>query len=162
MSITAGLAGVKAAVDLARTLRDAAKSGTLKPDEFAGRVGEIYDYIVDSKDALVEAKDEIQELKTRLNALDTRNQIDGDLEHDGYVFWRIHEGGTRTGPYCVYCWRKENILVPLTHKTGTYDANHPSKRYDCVDHGTFLVPTGEAAIKRPVSNCQIRPYAPFG
>ncbi len=47
-------------------MRDAAKAGSLKPDEFAGRVGDIYDYIVDSKYALIEAKDEIQELKAQL------------------------------------------------------------------------------------------------
>lgn len=149
MDITTGLAGLKAAVDLARTLRDAAKSGSLKPDEFAGRVGEIYDYIVDSKDALVEAKDQIQGLKSHIQAVNERKQIDDELEHDGYVFWRNHQDGTRSGPYCVYCWRKESVLIPLTHKPGTYDARHPSRRYDCVSHGLFLVPTGEESRVPP-------------
>jgi len=75
MGIASGLAGLKAAAELTKTLREAAKSGSLKPDEFAGRVGEIYDYIVDSKDALIEAKDEIQDLKNRLQAVTAMRRL---------------------------------------------------------------------------------------
>jgi hypothetical protein len=39
MDIASGLTGLKTAVDLTSALRDAAKCGSLKPDEFAGRVG---------------------------------------------------------------------------------------------------------------------------
>jgi hypothetical protein len=150
MDIVSGLAGLKTAVDLTRVLRDAAKSGSLKPDEFAGRVAEIYDYIVDSKDSLSEAKDEIQDLKSRLSAVEGRSRIDGELVHDGYVYRRNHADGTRSGPYCAYCWTKEDRLVPLTHIQGTFNSyEHPSKRYDCVTHGQFLVPTGDAPRERP-------------
>jgi hypothetical protein len=150
MDIIAGLAGLKTAVELTRDLRDAAKSGSLKSDGFAGRVAEIYDYIVDSKDAVAEAKDQIQELKSRLIALDDKNQIDDELMHDGYVYWRNHVDGGRSGPYCVFCWKKEDRLVPLTHILGTFDPySHPSNRYDCVTHGQFLVPTGDAPRERP-------------
>ena len=75
MSITSGLAGLEAAGDLTKAMRDAAKAGTLKPDEFAGRVGEIYDYIVDSKDALVEAKDEIQDLQSQIKAFNDEKEF---------------------------------------------------------------------------------------
>ncbi len=143
MSITSGLAGLKAAADLTKALRDTAKAGSLKPDEFAGRVGEIYDYIVDSKDALIEAKDEIQQLKAELKARDDGERIERELEHDGYVYWRNDTDGKRAGPYCVFCWKKEDKLVPLTHISGIFGGTHKSKRYDCVTHGVFLVPTGD-------------------
>lgn len=151
MGIVSGLAGLKAAAELTKTLREAAKSGSLKPDEFAGRVGEIYDYIVDSKDALVEAKDQVQDLKNRLNTIEGRSQIADELAHDGYVYWRNHSDGRRSGPYCVFCW-KDGSLVPLTHIPGCLNVyDNPSKRYDCVAHGQFLVPTGEAPrIQQPI------------
>ena len=142
MDITAGLAGLKAAADLTRILRDAAKAGTMKPDEFAGRVGEIYDYIVDSKDALVQAKDKIQELKAKLETISDRQEISNQLAHDGYVYWRKPPEGTTSGPYCVFCWEKEDRLVPLTHIPGTYGA-HASKQYRCFSHGSVLIPTRE-------------------
>jgi len=150
MDIVSGLAGLRTAVELTRALRDAAKSGEMKPDEFAGRVGEIYDYIVDSKDAVVGAKDQIQELKSRLQALDDRKQINAELSHDGQVYWRNHLDGRKSGPYCGFCWTKEDRLVPLTHILGTFNGySHPSKRYDCATHGQFLVPTGEPPRERP-------------
>jgi hypothetical protein len=140
MNIVAGLSGLKAAADLTRTLRDVAKAGQLKPDELAGRIGEIYDYIVDSKDALTDAKDEIQQLKSKLKALDDRRKTDSELQHDGYVFWRKHPDGSQTGPYCPFCWTKEDKLVPLTHIPGEF-GEYRSKQYRCTAHNSVLVPT---------------------
>ena len=159
MSIVSGLAGLKTAVDLTRALRDAAKSGLLKPDEF---VGEIYDYIVDSKDSLADAKDEIQDLKNRLNLVEGRSRIDDELAHDGYVYWRNHSDGRQSGPYCVFCW-KEGSLVPLTHIPGdTFNVyDHPSRRYDCVTHGQFFVPTGEPPREHPRPISRRRTIARF-
>jgi hypothetical protein len=147
MSLATGLSALSAATNLTRSLRDGLKSGTIKGDEISGRIGEIYDNIVDSKDALVEARDEIQQLKTQLSSFNDRRHIDSELHHDGYVYWRKHSDGNTSGPYCVFCWKKENCLVPLTHIPGTYNSAHPSKRYDCVSHGTFLVPTGAPTVR---------------
>jgi hypothetical protein len=66
MSIATGLAGLNAAVALVRSMRDAAKAGTLKPEEFTPRVSEIYDYIVDSKDALVKQRKRFNNSKRSL------------------------------------------------------------------------------------------------
>ena len=52
MSILSGMTGLKAAADLTRMLRDGLKTGQVRGDDIAGRIGEIYDYIVDSKDDL--------------------------------------------------------------------------------------------------------------
>lgn len=118
----------------------------MRPEEIAGRIGEIYDYIVDSKDALVEAKDEIQSLKTKLQIINDRREISNQLTHDGYVYWRKHPDGIRTGPYCVFCWEKEDKLVPLTHIPGTY-GSYASKQYKCCSHGSVLIPTrGPGAV----------------
>jgi hypothetical protein len=73
MEIASGLSALKTAADLTKALRDAAKAGSLKPDEFAGRVAEVYDYISDSKESLLNAqatisqlRDENEKLKTKL------------------------------------------------------------------------------------------------
>ena len=59
MSIAVGLSGIKTTADLVKGFRDGLKAGTVQPDEIAGRIGEIYDYIIDSKEALADAKGEI-------------------------------------------------------------------------------------------------------
>src|SRR5713226_9303946 len=131
MSLATGLSALNAATNLTRSLRERLKSGEIKAEEIIGRIGEIYDHIVDSKDALVEARDEIQDLKSQLQSFNDRKQIHSELHHDGYVYWRKHSDGNTSGPYCVFCW-KEGHLVPLTKIPGTYNSAHPSKRYDCV------------------------------
>jgi len=75
-TIAAGLSGLKAAADMTKALRDGVKAGAFKADEIYGRIGEIYDYIVDSKAALVDAQDENQNLRQELRSLKDA----GDLE----------------------------------------------------------------------------------
>ncbi len=82
MTIAGGLAGLKAAAELTKALRDAAKSGVVKPDEFAGRVSEIYDYIIESRVALADAQEELQNLKYELKALRDTSAIAADLVFD--------------------------------------------------------------------------------
>jgi regulator of replication initiation timing len=118
MNISAGLAGLKAAADLTKSMRDAAKAGTLKPDEFAGRVGEIYDYIIDSKAALVDTQEENIRLREELRSLredsEERNAIKGELVAEDNAYFRIADA-TKTGPYCTACWDNGDRLVRLTN-----------------------------------------------
>lgn len=99
MGIAEGIASVKAAADLAESLREAAKSGALKPDEFVGRVNEIYDYIINSRAALTEAQEEIAELKAGLTAANDDRDFRASLKHDPAGLYR------RQGPHGeeVYC-----------------------------------------------------------
>jgi hypothetical protein len=109
MNIATGLGALKAATDMARILRDRLKSEEVKPDEVAGRIGEIYDYIVDSKDALVDAKDEVQEMKDRLRVMEERLSIREMPFHDG-AYWLRKDDGAEEGPFCPSCWSDGRIL----------------------------------------------------
>jgi hypothetical protein len=133
MNIVAGLSGLKAAADLTKTLRDALKSGTIKPDEIAGRIGEIYDYITDSKAALVDAKEESEALKAELRALkDTRDLADS-LQHDGKVYW-IARGEKWDGPFCSRCWDKDKTIVRLDHQRTRSEDPRLASFWCPVDH----------------------------
>ena len=141
MDIATGLSALNAAIDLTRSLHEKLKSNAIKSDEIAGRIGKIYDHIVDSKDALVGARAEIQYLKDLLQAVNDRKQIESELEHDGRVYWRNHR---TNGPYCPFCWDKDKRLVTLTFihegNFAGYDGVH--RRYDCIVHGQrFFIPT---------------------
>jgi hypothetical protein len=83
MDIASGLAALKTASDLTRFLRDAVKSGGIKDDELSGRIGEIYDYIIDSKAALIDASEEIHNLRSQLLSLNK----DANVFLDGGVNW---------------------------------------------------------------------------
>jgi len=96
MDIAVGLSALKTSTDLLRALREKLKSGEVKGEEVIGRIGEIYDYIVESKDALVDAKDEIYALREKLRA---KNQY----EHRFNVLWRKGDDGKYIGPFCPVC-----------------------------------------------------------
>ncbi len=113
MSIATGLAGLKTATELLRGLRETLKADEVKPDEIAGRVGEIYDYIVDSKDALINAKDEIANLSDELRALQARQDLKDRLRYDGQVWW-LKEGSTEMA-VCPVCYGDKHKILPLTN-----------------------------------------------
>ena len=113
MDIATGLSALKTSTDLLRSLRERLKNGEAKGEEVVGRIGEIYDYIVESKDALVDAKDEIYALKEKLRA---KNQY----EHKFNVLWRKVDDGKYVGPFCPIC-NGEGKEMPLRPAPG-YDA----------------------------------------
>lgn len=107
MDIMAGLGALKAATDLTRSLRDRAKSGEVKPDEIAGRIGEIYDYIVDSKDSLVDAKDTIAALREENRRLKEKLHQKASVSYHEGAIWQKLESGAEDGPFCPSCWTDE-------------------------------------------------------
>ena len=104
MDIASGRSALKTATELTRGLGDRLKSGNVSPDEIAGRIGEIYDYIVDSKDSLVDAKDAIVELRDENRGLKDKLEQKGLVVfHDG-ANWQKAQNGTEDGPFCPSCW----------------------------------------------------------
>src|SRR5712691_4217749 len=96
MDVASGLTALGTAVDLTRALRDAAKAGSIRADEFVGRVAEIYDYIIDSKDALFTAQTRISELQSEIN------EVKSYVFHHS-VCWRTLPDGSEDGPFCPVC-----------------------------------------------------------
>ncbi len=113
MSILAGLSALTAAANLTKTMRDAAKSGTLKPEEFTGRVGEIYDYIIDSKAALVDAQEAMLQLQAKIRAFDDDKEFKSGLEFDPKGYYR-RKGAGGDEFYCSACLDLNNKRSRLT------------------------------------------------
>ncbi len=151
MSLPTALGALKTAADLGTHLRNLLKQNEQLPvNEILARLIEMQDLITDGRSSIIDFQeelmtknDEIRQIKSEIDALNDRKRIDSEMEHDGYVFWRIIDG-KRTGPFCPPCWRRDNTLLPLKHVPGTYGGSHPSRRYDCPFHQVFLVPTGAA------------------
>jgi hypothetical protein len=122
MGIATGLSALKAAADLTRSIRDAAKAGTLKPDEFAGRVAEVYDYIGDSKEALLTAQEEMTQLRVENEKLKTKV-----FHHSAN--WRKLPDGTEDGPFCPVC-SGEGCEMRLTVR-GMVDQTGPFLYLEC-------------------------------
>src|SRR5580658_9457711 len=131
MNIAAGLSGLKAAGEMAKALRDGLKAGQIKPDEIAGRIGEIYDYIIDSKMALVDAQEEISSIKERYRQLESRLEFRDRVKFEGGAQWLLNKDGTRQGPFCPSCWGLNEKLVRPSRGVGE-SAKH--KSFFCSHH----------------------------
>ncbi len=122
MSILGGLSALAAAADLTKTMRDAAKSGAIKPDEFAGRVGEIYDYIIDSKAALVDAQEEMLRLQAEIRAFNDDRDFKAGLEFDSKGYYK-RKGSGRDEFYCSACLDLDNKHSRLTGGARAFSCN---------------------------------------
>lgn len=116
MNILAGMSGLKAAADMTKALRDAIKSGQIKADEIAGRIGEIYDYIIDSKAALLDAQEEMTKLRAEVQALNDEKEFRDGLTYDDAigVYRRSDKAGRRMEIYCAACLDQHNKRIRVT------------------------------------------------
>jgi hypothetical protein len=151
MNILAGLSGLKAAAEMTKALRDGIKVGTIGADELAGRIGEIYDYIIDSKAALVDAKEENEALKAELKALKDIQALAASLQHDGKVYW-IARDDRWDGPFCSRCWDDTGKLVRLDHQR---------VRHDDPQDVSFWCPVDKANITTRMRPTVVPGQAPF-
>jgi hypothetical protein len=119
MSITAGLSSIKTAAEMLKMLRDGLKEGRIQPDEIAGRIGEMYDYIIDSKAALLEVQEELDQLKAEVKELKDKRSLGASLDFDGRVYW-IAKGDKWEGPFCPICWHEKTNLVRLDHQRSQF------------------------------------------
>jgi hypothetical protein len=151
MDLISGLSGLRAAVELTRALRDAAKAGDIKPDEFAGRVGEIYDYIADSKDALIDAKDQIRDLKDEIRKLNAAAEEEQQFQFLHGVYWkpyevRVHDEEFEAinnaekweirwdGPFCPLCKDDIGKIIRLEEQGKAYEGGGPMRAFYCEIH----------------------------
>jgi hypothetical protein len=135
MGIATGLSALKTGTDLLRVLRDRLKSGEVKGEEVIGRIGEIYDYIVDSKDSLVDAKDEIHDLKEKLRvaegkllAADDAAAFKASLKYNesSGVWTRVVDGVSEG--YCGACLNESKRVRLKRSTTGTYSCQYHGYR----------------------------------
>ena len=114
---------------MTRALRDGIKAGQIKGDEIAGRIGEIYDYIIESKDALVGAKEEIQSLKDRLRIVEEQDDFRKGLRFERTRYHRNTEAGEEV--YCSACLDVDGKRVRLGR-------SNENTNYKCEIHGYRL------------------------
>jgi hypothetical protein len=113
MDLAAGIASAKAALDIAKTLKNINKSydeASLKADITA-----LIEKLSDARIALVEAKEGIfdrdREIESLKNAQAERKNL---IKAEGGYLYRLNEGGKPEGfPICPKCDAKDSRLVNL-------------------------------------------------
>jgi hypothetical protein len=124
MNIITGLSGLKSAAEMTKALRDGIKSGQIKADEIAGRIGEIYDYIIDSKAALVDTQEEVQALRAQIQSFNDEKEFRDSLTFDPVGIYRRKAPAGNDELYCSACLDEHNKRVRLT-------GGSPGKGFAC-------------------------------
>ena len=116
--VTAGLSSLKTAADLLKLVRESLKSNEMKQDDLAGKIGEVYDYIIDSKDSLLNAKEQIQNLHEENRGLKAQLKKRTEIKHALGAYWTVDDG-----PFCRLCWELHEKKVRLTSDGSTRTSN---------------------------------------
>jgi hypothetical protein len=66
---------------------------------FTGRIADIYDYIINAKEALIDAKEEVSDLNKRITDLESALARKQSMKMAYGAYW-TKEGG----PFCQLCW----------------------------------------------------------
>jgi hypothetical protein len=98
----------------------------VKGEEVIGRIGEIYHYIVESKDSLIDAKDEIHDLKDKLHTAEAKLRTADDFDaflatltyNEQLGIWKRDLSGV-TEAYCGACLNEGKRVRLSRAKTGT-------------------------------------------
>jgi hypothetical protein len=116
VTIASGLSSLSAAANLVKALREGLKSDQIKSDEIAGRVGEIYDYILDSKEALLNAKDDLGALEKKIRSLEHSADLQKRVRFHDQAVWKVDSSNDgEEGPFCPVCWSLNSKLVRPTY-----------------------------------------------
>ncbi len=143
-TVFSGISATNAGYNLLKVIKERLKSGDVKPDEIAGRIGELYDYIGEAKDSLVNAKEEINNLKDRIRVLESQSKQRGEMKFADFAYWTKDDG-----PFCQLCWDNEDRQVRLQtsdRPLSIYDGPLPE------DMSYYFCLNGHSALAKFVMN----------
>lgn len=145
MSVTAGIAAVKASLELAKLLSDKLDRPDIDVADVRAKVHEMLIHMVNAQVALGDANAEISDLRGRLQDRQREAAIEASLEFGEDLYWRRTADHGFDGPYCPTCWDDDRKLIHLKFVAeGSFPMREGRRRrYDCVLHKTeYFVPVG--------------------
>ena len=110
-AITTGLASVKTAIDIVKTLKNIDHSYDLA--ELKLKTVELMDQLVDVKEKMLDIKEENIQLKERITGLENAIALEDEMTFDGKFYWKGDESEKRDGPYCQSCKDGRGKLIRL-------------------------------------------------
>lgn len=106
-SISAALSSVKAAIGIAKFLKESDFS--LEKAELKLKLADLISALADTKIELVEVQELLIEKDKRITELIDAFEIKGTLIRYGDAFYNSNEEGNPVGvPYCLRCWEIEH------------------------------------------------------
>ncbi|MCC4791199.1 hypothetical protein AB6E39_26000 [Vibrio splendidus] len=112
-TISAALASIKTATDLARIIKDGDKS--LEKAETKYQLAELIISLADAKIELAEVRELIVQKDIELSELRQVLEQKQNMEWDEPYYW-LNIGENKQGPYCPSCYDNNGKLIRLMNK----------------------------------------------
>ncbi|MEJ7609179.1 MAG: hypothetical protein WKF37_23630 [Bryobacteraceae bacterium] len=145
MSITAGLAATKAALDVTKIVMDKLNRPEVNVHDIRAQIQEMLIHVVNAQIALSDAQSAVhsadetnRQLRAEITALKDAQAVRQDLIFGDEVYLRKETNGKLDGPFCPACWDIDGKLVRLKlDYIGNYAGAAQGslcRKYDCIVH----------------------------
>ncbi len=117
-SISAALAGIKSATEIAKLIKDSGAS--LEQAEIKLQLADLISALADAKIEIANIREAVSEKETQINELNKKLEVKENIVwQEPYYF--IVENGNKDGPYCQKCYDSKNLLIRLQGDEGWWE-----------------------------------------
>jgi hypothetical protein len=125
--ISTVLASIKAASDIARTIRESGL--TLEQAEYKLKLAELIDKLVDAKIHIASIQEILLEKEHSMKELEKALEIQGKIAYEPPSYW-LNRGSRREGPFCQQCYDSSRKMIRLQdHHNGAWSCKTCSSTY---------------------------------
>jgi len=146
ISITAALAGIKNAADIAKIIKDSGAS--LEQAEIKLQLADLISALADSKIEIANIREAMSEREAEIINLTKKLEIKDNLEwEEPYYFLQTQD--QKDGPYCQKCYDSKMLLIRLQGDgKGWWECNecknnYTDKNYDDGADSLTITPSNE-------------------
>ncbi|WP_417910672.1 hypothetical protein [Candidatus Electronema sp. PJ] len=127
--ITAALAGVKHASDIAKLIKNSEVS--LEAAEVKLKLADLIDSLADAKVEIAKFKEIISERDEEIQRLKKQLEKDGNMVYEEPYYFLVQENGDKDGPYCQRCYDNDKKLIRLqsAEEKGEWRCNECQNSY---------------------------------
>lgn len=124
-AISAAIASVKNAFDIAKALKAADK--TFEKAETRLEMSKLMDALFEAREKVLDASELLREKDEQIRSLEERLKVKDSLIFKDNSYW-IEKDSGQDGPFCTQCWDMDNKLVRKYHQNRT-------EHWYCITHG---------------------------
>lgn len=128
-AISAALASVKHASDIAKLIKDSEVS--LEAADTRLKLAELINNLADAKVEIANFKEILSEKDAEIQRLKKQIEKDGNMVYEAPYYFLVKENGEKDGPYCQRCYDSDEKLIRLQSpcKDGYWRCNECSIDY---------------------------------
>lgn len=125
-SISAALAGIKSATEIAKIIKDSGAS--LEKAEVKLQLADLISALADAKIEIANIREAISDKETEINALKQKLEIKENIVWEKPYYFVV-TNDNKDGPYCQKCYDSKQLLIRLQGEDGWWQCHECTSTY---------------------------------